>query len=82
MFPIEVDRKTESQGVYPIILISYMLACTEYSSSSEAAIVKAYLEYVISPEGQEIAAENAGSAPLSSALTKKIEPAVAAIKTS
>jgi phosphate transport system substrate-binding protein len=82
MFPIEVDRKTESQGVYPIILISYMLACTEYSSSSEAAIVKAYLEYVISPEGQEVAAENAGSAPLSSALTKKIEPAVAAIKTS
>jgi len=82
MFPIEVDRKTESQGVYPIILISYMLACTEYSSSSEAAIVKAYLEYVISPEGQEVAAENAGSAPLSSALTKKVEPAVEAIKTS
>ena len=82
MFPFEIDRKTESQGVYPIILVSYMLACTEYSSSSEAAIVKAYLEYVISPEGQELAAENAGSAPLSSALTKKIEPAVAAIKTS
>lgn len=82
MFPFEVDRKTESQGVYPIILVSYMIACTEYSSSSEAAIVKAYLEYVISPEGQEVAAENAGSAPLSSGLTKKIEPAVAAIKTS
>ncbi len=82
MFPFEVDRKTESQGVYPIILVSYMIACTEYSSSSEAALVKAYLEYVISPEGQKIAAENAGSAPLSSALTKKIEPAVAAIKTS
>ena len=66
MFPFEVDRKTESQGVYPIILVSYMIACTEYGSSSEAAIVKAYLEYVISPEGQEVAAENAGSAPLSS----------------
>ncbi len=82
MFPFEVDRKTESQGVYPIILVSYMLACTKYDSSSEAAIVKAYLEYVISAEGQEVAAENAGSAPLSSALTKKIEPAVEAIETS
>jgi phosphate transport system substrate-binding protein len=82
MFPIEVDRKAESQGVYPIILVSYMIACTKYDSSSEAAIVKAYLEYVISPEGQEVAAENAGSAPLSSALTKKIEPAVEAIETS
>ena len=82
MFPFEVDRKAESQGVYPIILVSYMIACTKYDSSSEAAIVKAYLEYVISPEGQEVAAENAGSAPLSSALTKKIEPAVEAIETS
>jgi phosphate transport system substrate-binding protein len=82
MFPFEVDRKAESQGVYPIILVSYMIACTKYDSSSEAAIVKAYLEYVISPEGQEVAAENAGSAPLSSSLTKKIEPAVEAIETS
>ena len=82
MFPFELDRKTESQGVYPIVLVSYMIACTKYDSSSEAAIVKAYLEYVISPEGQEVAAENAGSAPLSDALTKRIEPAVEAIETS
>lgn len=82
MFPFELDRKTESQGVYPIVLVSYVMACTKYDSSSEAAIVKAYLEYVISPEGQKVAAENAGSAPLSSALTKKIEPAVKAIEAS
>lgn len=82
MFPFELDRKTESQGVYPIVLVSYVIACTKYDSSSEAAIVKAYLEYVISPEGQKVAAENAGSAPLSSALTKKIEPAVKAIEAS
>jgi phosphate transport system substrate-binding protein len=82
MFPFELDRKTESQGVYPIVLVSYVIACTKYDSSSEAAVVKAYLEYVISPEGQKAAAENAGSAPLSSALTKKIEPAVKAIDAS
>jgi phosphate transport system substrate-binding protein len=82
MFPFELDRKTEAQGVYPIVLVSYMLACTQYGSSSEAAIVKAYLEYVISAEGQEVAAENAGSAPLTESLTKKIEPAVEAIETS
>ena len=39
-----------------------------------------FLEYAISPEGQEAAAENAGSAPLSAALTQKITPAVEAIK--
>lgn len=79
-FPFALDRKTESQGTYPIVLVSYLLACTEYSSADEAAVVKGYLEYAISPAGQEAAAENAGSAPLSAALTKKITPAVEAIK--
>jgi phosphate transport system substrate-binding protein len=80
MFPFELDRKTESEGTYPIVLVSYLLACTKYDSADEAAVVKGYLEYVISAEGQEAAAENAGSAPLSASLTKKIEPAVAAIE--
>jgi phosphate transport system substrate-binding protein len=76
----ELDRKTESQGTYPIVLTSYAIACTKYSSASEAETVKAYLEYVISPEGQKLAAEQAGSAPLSAALTKKVTPAVEVIE--
>jgi phosphate transport system substrate-binding protein len=80
MFPFKLDRKTESQGTYPIVLVSYLLACTKYGSADEAATVKGFLEYVVSPEGQEAAAENAGSAPLSAALTKKITPAVEAIE--
>jgi phosphate transport system substrate-binding protein len=81
MFPFELDRKTEASGTYPIVLTSYLMACTKYGSSGEAALVKGYLEYVISPEGQEAAAENAGSAPLSEALREKIEPAAEAIET-
>jgi phosphate transport system substrate-binding protein len=80
MFPFALDRKTENSGTYPIVLVSYLLACTEYKSASEAEIVKGYLEYAISEEGQKAAAENAGSAPLSASLTKKITPAVEAIK--
>jgi phosphate transport system substrate-binding protein len=80
MFPFALDRKTESQGTYPIVLVSYLIACTDYKSADEAAVVKGLLEYAISPEGQKAAAENAGSAPLSAALTKKITPAVEAIK--
>ncbi|HVO55780.1 MAG TPA: phosphate ABC transporter substrate-binding protein PstS [Solirubrobacterales bacterium] len=79
-FPFKLERKTESQGTYPIVLTSYAIACTQYKSASEAELVKAYLEYAISPEGQELAAEQAGSAPLSAALTKKITPAVEAIE--
>jgi phosphate transport system substrate-binding protein len=80
MFPFELDRKTESQGTYPIVLVSYLIGCTQYGSADEAAIVKGYFNYVISGEGQSIAAENAGSAPLSASLAKKIQPAVDAIE--
>ncbi|HXQ89181.1 MAG TPA: phosphate ABC transporter substrate-binding protein PstS [Solirubrobacterales bacterium] len=76
----KLDRKTEAEGVYPIVLTSYLIACTKYDSADEAAAVKAYLEYVISPEGQELAAEQAGSAPLSPALTSKVTPAIEAIE--
>jgi phosphate transport system substrate-binding protein len=76
----EIDRKTEASGVYPIILVSSLIGCTKYKSADEAALVKAYFEYAISPEGQELAAEAAGSAPLSSQLTKKVEAAVGAIE--
>lgn len=82
VFAYELDRKTESQGTYPIVLVSYLIACTKYGSAGEAAIVKGYLEYAVSAEGQEAAAENAGSAPLSDSLRKKITPAIEAIETS
>jgi phosphate transport system substrate-binding protein len=82
MFPFELDRKTESQGTYPIVLVSYLIGCTRYGSADEAAIVKGLFNYAISGEGQAIAAENAGSAPLSASLAKKLQPAVDAIESS
>lgn len=76
----EIDRKTEAGGVYPIILVSSLIGCTKYKSASEAALVKGFFEYAISPEGQALAEEQAGSAPLSAALTKKVEAAVGSIE--
>jgi phosphate transport system substrate-binding protein len=76
----EIDRKTEASGVYPIILVSSLIGCTEYKSASEAALVKGFFEYAISPAGQALAEEQAGSAPLSEELTKKVEAAVGSIK--
>jgi phosphate transport system substrate-binding protein len=76
----EIDRKTEASGVYPIILVSSLIGCTKYKSPEEAALVKSFFEYAISPEGQALAEEQAGSAPLSEQLTKKVEAAVGAIE--
>lgn len=76
----KLDRKTESEGTYPIVLTSYLIACTQYGSASEAAEVKAYAEYLLGPEGQELAAEQAGSAALSPGLREKVMPAIEAIE--
>ena len=76
----ELNRETEGSGEYPIVLVSYAMACTEYEDANEAALVKGLMEYIVSPEGQQAAAENAGSAPLSEGLTEQVSKVVEAIK--
>ena len=67
---IELDRTSEEAGVYPIVLVSYMIACEEYADPAVAPVVKGFLQYVASPEGQQAAAEAAGSAPISESLAR------------
>lgn len=62
---LDIDRTTAEQGVYPIVLVSYGIACSQYDSEEEAELVREYLGYVVSSEGQQAAAKQAGSAPLS-----------------
>ncbi|MGV8912652.1 MAG: phosphate ABC transporter substrate-binding protein PstS [Rhodoglobus sp.] len=79
-FALELDRASDASGVYPVVLISYLIACNEYASSENVDLVKGYLSYIISPEGQSTAADAAGSAPISSKLFEKAQAAVDAIK--
>ncbi|MBN1094126.1 phosphate ABC transporter substrate-binding protein PstS [Blastococcus sp. TML/M2B] len=80
-FAIEVDRKTEGSGEYPIVLVSYHVGCISYDDQETADNVTAFLEYVISEDGQQVAADNAGNAPLSDALREQAQTAVEAITT-
>ena len=79
MFPFELDRKTESQGTYPIVLVSYQIACSKYADAAQADLVKGFLTYTTSADGQQAAAQAAGSAPLSDELRSQITPAVSGI---
>ncbi|GAA0978453.1 Phosphate-binding protein PstS2 [Nocardioides aquaticus] len=74
----DLDYLTEEADAYPIVLTSYMIACPTYEDQAEADVAKAYLEYVIGPEGQEQGANEAGAAPLESGLQ---EDALAIIET-
>jgi phosphate transport system substrate-binding protein len=77
---IELDRTSTEAGVYPIVLVSYLIACQEYAEPENVELVKAYLSYIASEEGQDVAAENAGSAPITDALREKVVTAIDSIK--
>ena len=68
---VELDRATEEVGAYPIVLVSYLVACPTYDDAETAELTKAFLDYVVSEEGQQKSAETAGSAPLSSSLAEE-----------
>jgi phosphate transport system substrate-binding protein len=67
----DIDRTATAPGDYPLMLVSYLLACQTYSDSGTADTVKGYLTYVVSSDGQQAAAKTAGSAPLDSKLSDK-----------
>ncbi|MUL40333.1 phosphate ABC transporter substrate-binding protein PstS [Streptomonospora sp. PA3] len=62
---IDLNYTTDESGVYPIVLVSYEIACMQYQEQKDAQLVKSFLNYVVSEEGQQAAAKEAGSAPIS-----------------
>ncbi|MBC7592714.1 MAG: phosphate ABC transporter substrate-binding protein PstS [Kineosporiaceae bacterium] len=79
---INVDRKISAAGVYPIVLVSYQIACEKYADKAQADLVKSWLTYVASSAGQAVAAKDAGAAPLSADLSTKVTAAIAKITVS
>jgi len=75
---ISLNRLTENTEEYPLVLVSYLIACGEYADASVAPVTKAYLAYVTSEAGQEVAAE-AGAAPLSSSQIAAVQSVIATI---
>ena len=76
VFAYDLERTSTDPGTYPIVLVSYLATCT---GGDNADLVKALFQYAISSEGQQAAADNAGSAPLTEKTTQQIQPAVDAI---
>lgn len=70
---VELDRSTEEAGAYPIVLTSYLIACQSYDDQQTADLVKGYLTYIVSDEGQQAAAESAGAAPLADRLQEEAQ---------
>ena len=68
---IDIDRTITDEGAYPLLLTSYLIACQSYGDEATATAVKDYLAYVVSTDGQQAAADEAGSAPLDASLQEE-----------
>jgi phosphate transport system substrate-binding protein len=78
-FAVDLARDTTAAGTYPIVLVSYTVACTQYQDAAVADTVRALLTYMASPEGQQAASANAGNAPISDSQRSTFQPAIDAI---
>ena len=76
VFAYDIERTSTDTANYPLLLVSYLITCTQ---GSNADIVGPYFNYVISADGQQAAASHAGSAPITDATRQQIQPSVDAI---
>ena len=81
-FAIEVNRTPDSADTYPIALVSYHIVCLEYDSQETVDLVKAFMTYVGSDDGQAASAESAGSAPISAEVQAEIQNTIDQISVS
>lgn len=76
----KIDRNTTASGTYPIVLVSYLMGCNDYADDSSVDLVRAWASFLLSDQGQKVAAAAAGNAPISAALRQKAQAIVDAIK--
>ncbi len=76
---LALDYTATGTDAYPIVLVSYEIACLAYDEEAEAEGVKAFLGYLLSDEGQQAASEESGSAPLAPRLRDELLASVEAI---
>lgn len=78
---VNINHTTTAEGAYPIVLVSYDIACPVYKDASTAKFAKSWLTYVTSEDGQNTASQNAGSAPLPDSLREQVTASIDSIKT-
>ncbi|REE96599.1 phosphate ABC transporter substrate-binding protein PstS [Thermomonospora umbrina] len=72
---MELDYKTKAPGAYPIVLVTYEIACQKGLPADQAKFVKSFLTYTSSAEGQN-ALKGIGYAPLPASVLTKVQASV------
>jgi len=72
--------KITGADAYPIPLLSYAVTCKTFKDSTQGKLTAAYLGFIGSKTGQDVAEKNAGAAPLPTSIQDEIAKTVALIK--
>ncbi|HLV72954.1 phosphate transport system substrate-binding protein [Actinomadura hallensis] len=75
---LEIDYTTEEAGAYPIVLVTYEIACEKGLPAEQAEFVKSFLTYTSSADGQKILTER-GYAPIPQSVLTKVQASVKAL---
>jgi phosphate transport system substrate-binding protein len=72
--------KISGSDAYPIPLLSYDVVCKTFKDSAQGKLTAAYIGFIGSKTGQQVAQKNAGAAPLPESIQSEIAKTVALIK--
>ncbi|MGH3240015.1 MAG: phosphate ABC transporter substrate-binding protein PstS [Spirillospora sp.] len=75
---LKIDYATKEAGAYPIVLVTYEIACSKGLPEDQAKFVKSFLTYTSSAAGQKILTD-AGYAPLPQTVLTKVQTSVKAL---
>jgi len=75
---LKLDYATKAPGAYPLILVTYEIVCSKGLPADKTALVKGFLSYFASTEGQSVLTE-LKYAPLPEETRTKVEAAIQAI---
>lgn len=76
---MQLDYTTTAPDTYPIVLVTYEVACSAGLPQQQGDLVKSFLTYTSSKDGQSIL-EPLGYAPLPSTVRSKVATSVAALQ--
>ncbi|MFB7460235.1 MULTISPECIES: phosphate ABC transporter substrate-binding protein PstS [unclassified Streptomyces] len=72
---LQLNYNTKAEGAYPMVLVTYEIACDKGNKADTLPATKAFLRYIASEEGQSILTAN-DYAPIPDAIISKVRTTI------
>jgi phosphate transport system substrate-binding protein len=72
---LKIDYVTKQSGAYPIVLVTYEIVCSKGTPADKLPLVKSFLSYIVSKDGQSKLSQ-IGYGPLPDSLQTKVAASI------